>query len=419
MTHHARLVRLTLTLGLALSLCLLPGSSHATKPLPPPPENISAKPEVKFLEPASGAKLSGAVSFRIGAGDVGQIKGWQFGTLGTTLTATQYPMGRFSYSTLGLPNGTHTFVARATYGSGAVAEGRLKVVVYNPSHQLKEINHVTYQPLDGRDAVVELTYTQPGLKLEVDLSEMDSNFDLKRVSVNEVKPGVYRIVYPISSTSTAAPGRHQVHVRAINPQGEVVPNSFEWELRKLPLMPILVTGCKFSSNDVYPLFSYETYHSIPHVTLAPQLADVVPKNVKVSGAASLELDQRTEMRVSWTAPKIGPKSPMASSDARILVTAVGRTGYYLCWVPRGAQTHATLTLLLKAPGVYSNISDGEPIPSEVRLNLTVERADYAEGWQQHAFKVTLPGAQASASVPPQGGGGVKRKRKVKVKVKVP
>src|SRR6186713_909869 len=119
MAHHARLLRLTLTLGLAMSLFLRAGSSHATKPLPPPPENISAQPEVKFLEPASGAKLSGAVQFRIGAGDVGQIKGWQFGTLGSTLTSTQYPMGRFSYSTLGLPNGTHTFIARATYASGA------------------------------------------------------------------------------------------------------------------------------------------------------------------------------------------------------------------------------------------------------------------------------------------------------------
>src|SRR5688572_22828165 len=142
MTRHARLLRLTLSLALSVCCLLLPRSSHATKPLPPAPENISALPEVKFLEPASAAKLTGAVQFRIGAGAVDQITGWQFGTLGTTLSARSHPIGRFTYNTLNLPNGTHTFIARATYASGAVAQAKLKVVVYNPSHQLKEINHL-------------------------------------------------------------------------------------------------------------------------------------------------------------------------------------------------------------------------------------------------------------------------------------
>lgn len=423
MTHPSRLVR-TLTLGLTLGLSLISASGHATKPLPPPPEEISQSPEVQFLRPVAGAKLKGVVAFRLAAGAVDKIKSWQFGTVGD-LSTTPYPMGRFSYNTLQMKNGQHTFIARATYESGAVAEAKLNVVVYNPSHQLREINTITYQPLDGRDAIVELTYTKPGLKLDVDLSDMDSNFDKTRVRVNEVRAGVYRIVYPISSNSTVPPGRRRVQVSATNRAGEVVTESFEWELRKRPLMPIIVKGCQFSAKNEYAHFSHETYHSEPEVKFDPRFRHLIPTNVQTGAAQSLEVGQPEPVSVEWTLPKLGPQAPMfAHSQDRVLVTADGYTGYYLCWVPQG-ERRATLSLELKAPGVYSNIPTGEPIPKEVRLNVTVERGGFADGWRQHPFKITVPGTPTPAvSVPATGaapqtshapptGGKRKQKRKVR------
>lgn len=423
MTHCSRLVR-TLTVGLTLGLSLFAADAHATKPLPPPPEEISLSPEVRFLTPAAGAKLKGVVAFRLAAGAVDKIKSWQFGTAGE-LNTTPYPIGRFSYTTTQLKNGPHTFIARASYESGAVAEAKLQVVVYNPSHQLREINMITYQPLDGRDAIVELTYTKPGLKLDVDLSEMDSNFDKTRVSVNEVRAGVYRIVYPISSNSSVPPGRRRVQVSATNRAGEVVTESFEWELRKHPLMPIIVKGCQFSAKNEHAHFSYETYHSQPEVKFDPKFFPLIPGNVHVSAAPSLEVGQAGTLRVEWTLPKLAPQAPLfAQSQDRVLVTAHGYTGYYLCWVPQG-ETRATLNLELKAPGVYSNIRSGEPVPKEVRLNVTVERAGFAEAWRQHAFKITLPtattpavtvpatGAAPQTGTAPPASGKRKQKRKVR------
>lgn len=410
MTQRTRLLRLFLVVALAADLSAVSEPSYATKPLPPAPEAISASPEVKFLEPAARTTLSGAVPFRIGAGAVDQIVGWQFGSRSAGLTSTPYPMGSFHYNTLQLTNGPHTFVARATYKSGAVAEATLKVIVYNPAHQLTNINAVTYEPLDGKDAIVELTYARPGLKVEVDLSELDSNFDAKKVNVNEVRPGVYRISYRISSTNTVPPGRHQVHVRAINAKGEVVPSSFEWQLRKHPLIPVSIRGCQFSGTQAHPIFSYETYHSVPEVTIDPKVAGV-PKNVRLSGAAELEVDSpATAVRVAWTAPAQNTKSLPAAVDARLLVTADGYTGYYLCWVPQGG-TSATLTLDMKRPGYGSNLVHGEPVPNQVRLKVAVERAGYAEAWREHAFKIRLPGASATAATTTSAP---KKKKKVRV-----
>ena len=401
---------MAVTLGLAASLCAVPNTSHATKPLPPAPENISAAHEVKFLAPASGTTLSSAVEFRLGAGAVDQITGWQFGTLATGLTASRYPMGRFYYDTVQLKNGPHTFVARATYKSGAVAEAKLNVTVYNPSHQLTGIHAVTYEPLDGKDAIIELTYSKPGLTLEVDLSELDSNFKATRVKVNEVSPGVYRVVYRISDTNTVPPGRHQAHVRAINPQGEVVSRSFEWQLRKYPLIPVSVRGCQFSSAAQQPILSSETYDSVPTTKIDPRLLQVVPRHVRLSGPATLEIDSPpSALRVSWQAPN--PKV-LPNTQSRLLVAADRYTGYYVCWVPQG-ETSATVTLDMKRPGYDSHLVAGEPVPNEVRVKVALERADYAEGWQQHAFKILLPGTTARATAGSSSGGPTKKKRKVR------
>jgi len=413
MTEPLRLLpTLTLGLALALSLCLFPTNSSATKPLPPPPQNISARPEVKFVTPIAGTTLTGLVPFTIAAGAVDQIKSWQFGPT-TDIYTTSYPVGNLHYDTVQLQNGPHTFVARATYESGAVAEAKLDVKVYNPSHQLTGINAVTYEPLDGKDAVVELSYSKPGLTLEVDLSELDSNFAAKRLRVNEVTPGVYRVVYRLSTTNTVPPGRHQAHVRAKNPQGEVVANSFEWQLRKHPVLPISVRGCQFSGSQERVIFSYETYHSVPQVKIDPKLVGIAPQHVRVSGPASLEVaSPPIALRVTWQAPKAGTKS-LATMQSRIFVTAAGYTGYYLCWVPLG-ETSATVTFDMKRPGYDSNLVAGEPVPSEVRVKVAVERADYAEGWREHALKILLPGASARAGTPGANTSGKhKKKRKVR------
>jgi len=411
MTQPLRVLR-TLTLALALGLCLFPANSSATKPLPPPPQNISARPEVKFVTPAAGTTLTGVVPFTIAAGAVDQIKSWQFGTTSDRYT-TPYPVGSLHYDTVQLQNGPHTFVARATYKSGAVAEAKLNVSVYNPSHQLTGINAITYEPLDGKDAIIELTYSKPGLTLEVDLSELDSNFDAKKLSVSESTPGTYRVVYRLSTSNSAPPGRHQVHVRAKNAQGEVVANSFEWQLRKHPLLPISVRGCQFSSTQERAIFSYETYHSVPEVKIDAKLAGIAPKNVRVSGPASLEVaSPPTALRVTWQAPKTTAGS-LATMQSRIFVTAAGYTGYYLCWVPLG-ETGATVTLNMKRPGYDSNLVAGEPVPNEVRVQVAVERADYAEGWHEHTLKILLPGASARAGTPGATASGKhKHKRKVR------
>lgn len=416
MAQRGRCLRLLLTLRLAVGLFLLSGSSHATPPLPEPPQNISETPEVKFLTPASGARLTGAAPFIIGAGAVDKIKRWHFGTLANGLFGKAYPVGRLRYNTLLLANGPHTFIARATYESGAVAEARLDVFVYNPSHQLRRIDHSSDPLLDGQDAILELTYNEPGLRLELDFSELDSNFDARRVRVNEASPGVYRIVYPISRTNKVPPGRHQVHVRAINAAREVVSNAFEWELRKRPLMPVMVTGCEFLSTHEQPRFRRETQDSIPHVTLAPQLENVVPRKVHLAAAGLLEVGRPTRMHVSWTDPLPGPKPEAGYAQARVLVTVEDRSGYYLCWVPQG-ETHAILTLELKAPGAYSNIPPNEALPSQVRLKVAVERGEYIESWQRHAFFVTSPAPRTYTPPPlsPAPPPGVSGRRKQKTR----
>jgi len=416
MTHRARRHRLLLTLGLAVSLFLLSASTHATPPLPEPPQSISDRPELKFLTPASGARLTGAAPFIFGAGAVDKIKRWHFGTLANGLFGKAYPVGSLRYNTLLLANGPHTFIVRATYESGAVAEARLDAIVYNPSHQLRRIDHSSDPLLDGQDAILELTYNEPGLRLELDFSELDSNFDARRVRVNEASPGVYRIVYPISRTNKVPPGRHQVRVRAINAAREAVSNAFEWELRKRPLMPLMVTGCEFLSTREQPRFRRETRDSIPHVTLAPQLANVVPRKVHLAAAGLLEVGRPTRMHVSWTDPLPGPKPDAGYAQARVLVTVEDRTGYYPCWVPQG-ETHAILTLALKAPGAYSNIPPSDALPNHVLLKVAVERADYVEGWQRHAFKVTLPAPRTHTlpPLPPAPPPGVSGRRKQKTR----
>lgn len=68
----------------------------------------------------------------------------------------------------------------------------------------------------------------------------------------------------------------------------------------------------------------------------------------------------SSVRVAWTAPPPNPKLP-SLDQSRILVTADGHTGYYLCWGPAG-ETSATLAIDMKRPSYQSNLTAGEPVP---------------------------------------------------------
>jgi hypothetical protein len=356
---------------------------------------------VEFLSPHPGSTLTDTVLFRIGAGATDQIVKWEFGTQGGELETQRHPMGHFHLNTRQLPNGPRTYVARATYRSGVVRTAKLSVTVYNPSHRLTYVNLVTYHPIDGRDAIVELGYNEPGLRLEVDLSELDSHFDPKKVRVSEIQPGVYRVVYRISRTSTAQPGRHKAYVRAGNPAGEIVRDTFDWQLRKHPLMPLKVQDCKFSTEQKPAFFSSDTNYSQPHVRIAPKAVGGVPREIRLSAPPSLKLGQLTSLRVSWTSPEPHHRKPL-SDRTRIFVVADGHSGYGMCWVPPG-ETEAQLTLNMKPPGVHSNIPWGDPIPKEVRLLVAVERAGFASRWVPLHLRVEISGhrsPRASKSLSP-------------------
>ena len=285
-----------------------------------------AGPYVRFVAPNDGQSVSDTIQFRLDVNLPEPVERFEFGVAGQELGAFAEALPQLEFDTSRLVNGPQRFIARVTTDSGEQFEDVVEFVVQNAPHRLEWYRPLRQSYAKGETATLELRYTDSGLALDADFSELDTAFAAKKVVARDLGLGKYELSYPISSANSADDAVHNVYVTATDKSGQVTHSKLRLRLQTLPTIPISVSGAIFVDSP-FP-------DSVAVDAGAPQITELAAPEYLTSGLAS-------PMTVRWQTDGLPAK--------RLIVAAQNYHGYFV--LPLVAQS-ATVNLSLpsQAPG---------------------------------------------------------------------
>lgn len=341
-------------------------------------EQSSTTPHVRIVSPKTGDTLTGSAELTLELLLPEAYTSVELG-INDEWSRLKAPSTSLSLATSGAPNGTTTLGYRVTAADGTVYEDSVEVLFDNPEHRLESytLENSTYS--NGDEISIELAYSEGGLSLAIDASDLDTEFSASAVAIQDLGKGAYRATVPISENNQQEDGLRVITVSATNSAGEVVHNNLQVELRKLPPIEFNVTGGAFSDRGKPPVaLISEGAPRILSVTSEPTLvtggtlnlaleweesadnpaARIIIASEDHSGYWVVPVDEADgEQTVELTLPRL-----KAEAGIRPSVTVVDGTGRAIEWV-----THPINQLIVGSGGVQVSLTWDAPVDLDLHV----------------------------------------------------
>lgn len=147
----------------------------------------------------------------------------------------------FVLDTTRFDNGQVTIQASA-YAGNKSAEHTVEITLDNAPFGFKSVYAEEDVYENGDEVTLMVATTKPGLDVQADFSNLDSDYSQDTVDVYEIGGGKYMVTYTISENNTFADGLHAIPVTVSNGAFVLEHTHLSLMLQNLPSLPFRVEG---------------------------------------------------------------------------------------------------------------------------------------------------------------------------------
>lgn len=327
------------------------------------PPKSAALPQIHFVSPDPDSNLTGLADLKLESTLLDSAAHTDLQLDGNTIDSFSTLMTALRLDTTDFPDGKHQLGIEVETESGERYSDRLDITIENPQHRLVRAIQNKRGYGRGEQVVVELQYTEPGLKLAADLSTVDPSFTSNNVEFEEMGNGKYELRYRIGDSNDKAPGRYEFPVTSLGADGVPLKSLITLQFLGAPRLPLVIDAPDAVFADQAPELDVDAN--------APRLQVVQAPGLMSEGASDT-------ITVSWTAPEDNPADRVVvrsrtTSGAWVVPLAAPSTSGSLV-LPATISSHLSrptpglLDLSFSAVGVSGAIT--EWVEKEVRVIMT-------------------------------------------------